>query len=146
MRGPDFIESISAFFFDKLKKLIVPLKFKKNIKMLNDTSPVSNSDKAFMCMEGEIGVGKSSTNNQIIYLYCSKNGYDHKDISFKFGRQCERVTTKVKTQRVGKIIIMDTPGTNDFQSELSDAQIQYMKNNALGEIFENSEEGVSCIT
>ena len=77
-------------------------------------------------MEGEIGVGKSTTNNHIIHSYCNSNqdlGLDHTKFSFKFGRQCERVTTSVKTVEVGDLFVMDTPGTNDFQSELSDYTI-----------------------
>jgi hypothetical protein len=97
-------------------------------------------------MEGEIGVGKSTTNNHIMHSYCKEVGLDHTKYSFKFGRQCERVTTCVKTQRAGNLILMDTPGTNDFQSELSDYSIQKMKHQSLAKIFKNENKGVSCIT
>ena len=43
-------------------------------------------NKIFLCMEGEIGVGKSSTNNQIMYLFCKERGLDHTKTSFRFGR------------------------------------------------------------
>ena len=65
-------------------------------------------------MEGEIGVGKSSTNNQIIYLYCQKNGLDHTKNSFRFGRQVERVTKGCDYIEVGDMTLLDTPGTNDI--------------------------------
>ena len=43
-----------------------PIKFKKD--------PDQSVDKIFMCMEGEIGVGKSTTNNHILDSYCKLNG------------------------------------------------------------------------
>ena len=82
-------------------------------------------------MEGEIGVGKSSTNNQIMYMYCQQRGIDHTKTSFRFGRQVERVTKQCDFRQAGELILMDTPGTNDIQTELSDYTILKMKNEAL---------------
>lgn len=101
-----FVELIKKRFSD-VKTLATPMKFKKN-------SNGQEAHKIFMCMEGEIGVGKSTTNNHIIHNHCRQHGIDHVPFSFNYGRQCERVTTSVSTKRPGDLIVMDTPGTNDF--------------------------------
>ena len=41
---------------------------------------------------------------------------------------------------------MDTPGTNDFQNELSDYDIAKMKHCSLNNSFSDPTKGVSCIT
>ena len=40
---------------------------------------------------------------------------------------------------------MDTPGTNDFQNELSDYDIGTMKHQALNSELSKSYKGVACI-
>ena len=62
-----------------------------------------------------------------MYLHCFDNNIDHTNYMFRFGRQSERVTTTVTTKTAGKLSIMDSPGTNDFQNELSDYDIAKMK-------------------
>lgn len=100
-----------------------------------------------MCTEGEIGAGKSSSNNYFIYEYSQmKGGLQYQDKTFKFGRQCERVTTQVNTSKIGELTVMDTPGTNDIKSELSDYDINKMKHEALAMVFADPQKGVSCIT
>jgi predicted GTPase len=45
-------------------------------------------------MEGEIGTGKSSTCNALMYLQCLKLGIKiGKEMTFKYGRQTGRVTS-----------------------------------------------------
>ena len=96
-------------------------------------------------MEGEIGTGKSTTCTTLMYLYCKPLGIDHRQKQFKFGRQTERVTTTVKTIHANDLSIMDTPGTNDFQNELSDYDIAKMKHISMNTEFSNAVKGVSCI-
>ena len=89
-------------------------------------------------MEGEIGSGKSTTNTTLMYLYCTKNKLDYKDKVFKYGRQIARVTTSVEVKEAGDIILADSPGTNDFQSSLSDYEIQKMKHECMSKLFRDS--------
>jgi putative ribosome biogenesis GTPase RsgA len=79
---------------------------------------------ATLVIEGEIGNGKSTTGNSLMYAHCldKEIEYDPKS-SFKYGRQVMRVTSRVESQSLGDIKIIDTPGTNDFQSTLSDYDI-----------------------
>ena len=78
--------------------------------------PATNcDDKALILIEGEIGSGKSTTASHIMYAHCQDKGIeDHKPYMFKYGRQCERVTTCVQSKEVEDIRVVDTPGTNDF--------------------------------
>ena len=67
-----------------------------------------------ICIEGEIGAGKSTSINHILYQFCQKNNYDHTKHAFKYGRSVERVTRNATIKRIGELILIDTPGTNDF--------------------------------
>ena len=73
-RDEDFISTISKTFKD-LSFYSLPIKFSKLRRKFGDIS--QESEKIFMCMEGEIGVGKSTTNNHIIHSYCKDHGLDH---------------------------------------------------------------------
>jgi predicted GTPase len=108
----DLISSV----FDKLPNFAKPLNFAMNEDdaKLRSQGGADAIKKTFLCMEGEIGVGKSSTNNQIIYLYCQAHGLDHTKNSFRFGRQVERVTKGCDYIEVGDLTLLDTPGTNDI--------------------------------
>ena len=99
-----------------------------------------------ICMEGEIGVGKSSTNNHIIWEYCKDHKMDHVKFCFDYGRQVERVTTTVKTEQINDLFVMDTPGTNDHEAELGDNKIMNMKNQAWSNRLHDKTKGMSCIT
>ena len=101
--------------------------------------------KNLLVVEGEIGTGKSTTCCTLSYLYCTSLNIDYKDKQFKHGRQTERVTTSVKTVHACDLSVMDTPGTNDFQNELSDYEIAKMKYQSLNSAFSKPEKGVSCI-
>ena len=120
-RDPQTFTDTIVKRFEKVLKYKEPLIFEK-------VQDDSDNKKIFICTEGEIGAGKSSSNNYFIYEYSKMNGnIDYKDKTFKFGRQCERVTTQVNQQVIGGLTVMDTPGTNDIKSELSDYDINKMK-------------------
>jgi len=46
----------------------------------------SKKEGTTILVEGEIGSGKSTTLNFLIYRYCQRIGIDHKDKMFNFGR------------------------------------------------------------
>lgn len=73
-----------------------------------------------------MGVGKSSTCNFLMDVYCEMNGLKFvlANDSFRYGIQVERVTTTVSQREKSSFTLMDTPGTKDFQDELSDYSIQ----------------------
>lgn len=66
-----------------------------------------------------------------MYQFCKDHGLDHLKTSFNFGRQVERVTKQCDFKKAGDLILMDTPGTNDIQTELSDYAILKMKHESL---------------
>ena len=61
--------------FVDLQKYSNLIKFKKNVVKFEDK--FNEAEKVFMCMEGEIGVGKSTTNNHIMHSHCKEVGLDH---------------------------------------------------------------------
>lgn len=71
--------------------------------------------------------------------------WDKEKDSFSYGKQCIRVTTSVSKKQLGDFTLIDTPGTNDFQSELSDYEIQKMKHESLGQFFGEASKGISTI-
>jgi len=79
--------------------------------------------KTTILVEGEIGSGKSTTLNFIIERYCQDNGMDHKKYMVKYGRSSERVTTEISQMDINRLTVIDSPGTNDIKSELSDYDI-----------------------
>lgn len=78
-------------------------------------------------------------------MFCKDRGLDHTKTSFRFGRQVERVTKQCDYRQAAELTLMDTPGTNDIQTELSDYDILKMKNENLAAQFQDPERGVSAI-
>ena len=51
----------------------------------------------------------------------------------------------MKTIHACDLSVMDTPGTNDFQNELSDYDIAKMKHSSINQAFSEPSKGVACI-
>lgn len=99
-------------------------------------------------IEGEIGSGKSTTSTTIMEIQsklCGNKEHLKTENRFATGRQNGRVTSSVKTVPIGDLSVMDTPGTNDIENELSDLEIGIMKHQNMNENFSDSTRGLSCI-
>ena len=77
--------------------------------------------------------------------YCQMFGetYDQDLMTFEANKSTTGVTKVCTDKIVGGQILIDTPGTNDADEELSDVKIQVMIINALHPIICENQEGIT---
>lgn len=82
--------------------------------------------KPAMLIFGEIGNGKSTTANYIMYHLEKRKGREIGDRCFECRQSTTAVTRQIQSQEFEDMIIIDTPGYNDpnFQSR-SDNHISH---------------------
>lgn len=132
-----FLSTIKTSF-DCVKDLQLIVNYQDSERKVPADTPVR--DMPFtICMTGEIGAGKSSTNNHVMYAHCQEHGIDHKSHLFAFGAQVERVTRNCCVKQIEHMILVDTPGVNDFKNALSNNTIAKMQYDTLGALFRDPE-------
>ena len=107
-------------YLDKLTEVLKQIKAMGkpiSFKAVKDRKPV-------MLIFGEIGNGKSTTANFIMYHLEKRNNREIGDRIFESKQSPSAVTKHIQSQEFNDMIIVDTPGYNDpnFQNR-SDAQI-----------------------
>jgi len=74
---------------------------------------------------GECGAGKSTSLNNLMGFYCKKFGidFDPDTMVYEAKVSLTSVTKGCSVKTVGGQCLIDTPGTNDTDKELTDALI-----------------------
>ncbi|KRX03178.1 P-loop containing nucleoside triphosphate hydrolase [Pseudocohnilembus persalinus] len=77
---------------------------------------------------GNVGSGKSTLGSYLLYLYSQKQDliFDKKNEIFKSKKSYESVTKEIKQIKKQKLTVIDTPGGQDLDRNLSDFRINQM--------------------
>ena len=126
LESPNYIDNLSVFF-QAVKDLGVPLDFQQD--------PVR---KPALLIFGDIGNGKSTTSNYIMFQLDKKAGrkFDTSQC-FECHQGTSAVTEKIQQREFKEMIIIDTPGHNDPDQEnrddtkLSSSIVRYLRDNEL---------------
>ena len=94
---------------------------------------------------GECGAGKSTSLNNLMGFYCQHFGvaYNPELMTFEAKKSPASVTKCCTTKTVGGQTLVDTPGTDDPDKNLTDVQIQAMTFNELLPIVSENQAGIT---